>query len=133
MSCSVLSVPPVISKNDVPGEGLAPKEVKIKVNNTLTLECEAQAIPTPSLLWYKDGQVSHTHTHTHIHRHTHTQFTLHVLYKANTHVEQYAYMSGTLQNSIAMLIHCTIHVLLHKNKRSLSLSFSLSLPVAAER
>ncbi|XP_031431207.1 LOW QUALITY PROTEIN: hemicentin-1 [Clupea harengus] len=50
-------LPPVISKNDVPGEGLAPKEVKIKVNNTLTLECEAQAIPTPSLLWYKDGQL----------------------------------------------------------------------------
>ncbi|KAL2089466.1 hypothetical protein ACEWY4_014154 [Coilia grayii] len=53
----VLPVPPVISKNDVPGEGLAPKEVKIKVNNTLTLECEAQAIPTPTLLWYKDGQL----------------------------------------------------------------------------
>ncbi|KAG5276279.1 hypothetical protein AALO_G00130100 [Alosa alosa] len=50
-------LPPVISKNDVPGEGLAPKEVKIKVNNTLTLECEAQAIPTPTLLWYKDGQL----------------------------------------------------------------------------
>ncbi|KAG5850585.1 hypothetical protein ANANG_G00084020 [Anguilla anguilla] len=50
-------IPPVISKNDVPGEGLSPKEVKIKVNNTLTLECEAQAIPTPKLLWYKDGQL----------------------------------------------------------------------------
>uniref|UniRef100_A0A8C7JTX3 Hemicentin 1 n=1 Tax=Oncorhynchus kisutch TaxID=8019 RepID=A0A8C7JTX3_ONCKI len=51
-------IPPQINKNDVPGEGLAPKEVKIKVNNTLTLECEAQAIPTPSLQWYKDGQVN---------------------------------------------------------------------------
>ncbi|XP_030626728.1 hemicentin-1 [Chanos chanos] len=50
-------IPPVINKNDVPGEGLAPKEVKIKVNNTLTLECEAQAIPTPTLIWYKDGQI----------------------------------------------------------------------------
>lgn len=50
------TVPPVISK-DVLGEGFAPKEVKIKVNNTLTLECEAQAIPTPTLQWYKDGQV----------------------------------------------------------------------------
>ncbi|ROL43461.1 Hemicentin-1, partial [Anabarilius grahami] len=50
-------VPPVINKNDIPGESLAPKEVKIKVNNTLTLECEAQAIPTPTLVWYKDGQI----------------------------------------------------------------------------
>lgn len=51
------AVPPVINKNDIPGESLAPKEVKIKVNNTLTLECEAQAVPTPTLVWYKDGQV----------------------------------------------------------------------------
>ncbi|KAG8003177.1 Hemicentin-1, partial [Nibea albiflora] len=50
-------VPPQINKNDIPGEGLAPKEVKIKVNSTLTLECAAQAFPTPALEWYKDGQV----------------------------------------------------------------------------
>ncbi|KAM6962600.1 hemicentin-1 [Aplochiton taeniatus] len=50
-------IPPQINKNDLPWESLAPKEVKIKVNNTLTLECEAQAIPTPSLQWYKDGQI----------------------------------------------------------------------------
>lgn len=50
-------VPPQINKNDIPGEGLTPKEVKIKVNSTLTLECEAEAIPTPALQWYKDGQV----------------------------------------------------------------------------
>ncbi|KAJ7986246.1 hypothetical protein DPEC_G00337960 [Dallia pectoralis] len=50
-------VPPQINKNDVPGKGLSPKEVKIKVNHTLTLECVALAIPTPSLQWYKDGQV----------------------------------------------------------------------------
>jgi hemicentin len=41
------------------GPGLSPKEVKIKVNNTLTLECEAYAIPSASLSWYKDGQASH--------------------------------------------------------------------------
>lgn len=50
-------VPPQINKNDIPGEGLAPKEVKIKINSTLTLECEAQAFPTPALQWFKDGQV----------------------------------------------------------------------------
>ncbi|XP_066533975.1 hemicentin-1 [Hoplias malabaricus] len=49
-------IPPVISKDGI-GEGFAPREIKIKVNNTLTLECEAQAIPTPSLQWYKDGQI----------------------------------------------------------------------------
>ncbi|GAA6099393.1 hemicentin-1 isoform X2 [Tachysurus ichikawai] len=50
-------IPPVISKDNIQGEGFAPKEIKIKVNNTLTLECEAQAIPVPTLHWYKDGQI----------------------------------------------------------------------------
>ncbi|XP_033885551.3 hemicentin-1-like isoform X1 [Acipenser ruthenus] len=49
-------IPPMISKDDLPGIGLSPKEVKIKVNNSLTLECEAQGIPTATLNWYKDGQ-----------------------------------------------------------------------------
>lgn len=39
--------------------GLSPKEVKIKVNHSLTLECEAHAIPTAAISWYKDGQASH--------------------------------------------------------------------------
>ncbi|MBN3312119.1 HMCN1 protein, partial [Atractosteus spatula] len=56
-------IPPVINKEDVPGEGVSPKEVKIRVNNSLTLECEAQAIPTPSLRWYKDGQLLHADGH----------------------------------------------------------------------
>ncbi|XP_069009305.1 hemicentin-1 [Embiotoca jacksoni] len=56
-------VPPQINKNGIPGEGLVPKEVKIKVNSTLTLECIAQAFPTPALLWYKDGQILRTDDH----------------------------------------------------------------------
>lgn len=56
-TCFCTSVPPHINKNDIPGEGLTPKEVKVKVNSTLTLECAAQAFPTPALRWYKDGQV----------------------------------------------------------------------------
>ncbi|XP_047443825.1 hemicentin-1 isoform X2 [Mugil cephalus] len=56
-------VPPLINKNDIPGEGLVPKEVKIKVNSTLTLECVAQAFPTPALQWYKDGQILQTDDH----------------------------------------------------------------------
>uniref|UniRef100_A0A3Q3K3Y4 Hemicentin 1 n=1 Tax=Monopterus albus TaxID=43700 RepID=A0A3Q3K3Y4_MONAL len=50
-------VPPQINKNDITGEGVAPKEVKIKVNSTLTLECAAEAFPSPALQWYKDGQI----------------------------------------------------------------------------
>lgn len=34
------------------------KEVKTKVNSTLTLECESWAAPPPTIHWYKDGQVS---------------------------------------------------------------------------
>ncbi|XP_019490993.1 PREDICTED: hemicentin-1 [Hipposideros armiger] len=49
-------IPPIINKGDLLGPGLSPKEVKIKVNTTLTLECEAYAIPSASLSWYKDGQ-----------------------------------------------------------------------------
>ncbi|XP_040895666.1 hemicentin-1 [Toxotes jaculatrix] len=56
-------VPPQINKNDIPGEGLAPKEVKIKVNSTLTLECAAEAFPTPALQWYKDGQILRADSH----------------------------------------------------------------------
>uniref|UniRef100_A0A8C2ZWU4 Hemicentin-1 n=1 Tax=Cyclopterus lumpus TaxID=8103 RepID=A0A8C2ZWU4_CYCLU len=56
-------VPPQINKNDIPGEGLAPKEVKVKVNSTLTLECAAQAFPTAALQWYKDGQILRADDH----------------------------------------------------------------------
>uniref|UniRef100_A0A4W3JWV4 Hemicentin 1 n=1 Tax=Callorhinchus milii TaxID=7868 RepID=A0A4W3JWV4_CALMI len=49
-------IPPTINKDDVPGFGLSPKEIKIKINNSLTLECETQAIPAATLRWYKDGQ-----------------------------------------------------------------------------
>nr|XP_054608122.1 hemicentin-1 isoform X2 [Nothobranchius furzeri] len=56
-------VPPQINKNDILGEGLAPKEVKIKINSTLTLECVAQAFPTPAMQWYKDGQILRADSH----------------------------------------------------------------------
>ncbi|NWV42606.1 HMCN1 protein, partial [Grantiella picta] len=49
-------IPPTISKGDISGMGLSPKEVKIKVNHSLTLECEAHAIPAAAISWYKDGQ-----------------------------------------------------------------------------
>ncbi|KAM3620522.1 uncharacterized protein V6R79_024924 [Siganus canaliculatus] len=49
-------VPPQIDKNDIQGQWLLPKEVKVKVNSTLTLECAAQAFPPPALRWFKDGQ-----------------------------------------------------------------------------
>ncbi|XP_076984267.1 hemicentin-2 [Tamandua tetradactyla] len=48
-------IPPSISKDDASGE-LGVKEVKTKVNSTLTLECEWWAVPPPAISWYKDGQ-----------------------------------------------------------------------------
>ncbi|XP_053523819.1 hemicentin-2 [Artibeus jamaicensis] len=48
-------IPPSISKNDSMGE-VAVKEVKTKVNSTLTLECECWASPPPAISWYKDGR-----------------------------------------------------------------------------
>lgn len=54
-----LAVPPTISREDLSGLGLSPKEVKIRVNNSLTLECEVHAIPAAGIRWYKDRQASH--------------------------------------------------------------------------
>lgn len=51
------SVPPSISKDDPTGE-VGVKEVKTKVNSTLSLECECWATPPPTISWYKDGRVS---------------------------------------------------------------------------
>ncbi|XP_046530474.1 hemicentin-2 isoform X1 [Equus quagga] len=48
-------IPPSISKDDPSGE-VGMKEVKAKVNSTLTLECECRAAPPPAISWYKDGQ-----------------------------------------------------------------------------
>ncbi|NWX99119.1 HMCN1 protein, partial [Nothoprocta ornata] len=51
-------VPPTIIKGDGSGMGLSSKEVKIKINHSLTLECEAHAVPAAAISWYKDGQAS---------------------------------------------------------------------------
>uniref|UniRef100_A0A670IF80 Hemicentin 1 n=1 Tax=Podarcis muralis TaxID=64176 RepID=A0A670IF80_PODMU len=60
-------IPPTINRGDLSGVGLSPKEVKIRVNNSLTLECEAHAIPAAAIRWYKDGQASHQITSFHEH------------------------------------------------------------------
>uniref|UniRef100_A0A8D0V8T8 Hemicentin-1 n=1 Tax=Sus scrofa TaxID=9823 RepID=A0A8D0V8T8_PIG len=65
-------IPPIINKGDLLGPGLSPKEVKIKVNNTLTLECEAYAVPSASLSWYKDGQPLKSDDHVTIAANGHT-------------------------------------------------------------
>ncbi|XP_063100238.1 hemicentin-2 isoform X2 [Cavia porcellus] len=48
-------IPPSISKDDPAGD-LGVKEVKTKVNSTLSLECECWGSPPPAISWYKDGQ-----------------------------------------------------------------------------
>uniref|UniRef100_A0A8C5X6K5 Hemicentin-1 n=1 Tax=Malurus cyaneus samueli TaxID=2593467 RepID=A0A8C5X6K5_9PASS len=49
-------IPPTIAKGDMEGKGLSPREVKIKVNHSLSLQCEAHAVPAAAISWYKDGQ-----------------------------------------------------------------------------
>ncbi|XP_026558988.1 hemicentin-1 [Pseudonaja textilis] len=49
-------IPPMISRGDLSGLGLSPKEVKIRMNNSLILECEVHAIPAAAIRWYKDRQ-----------------------------------------------------------------------------
>ncbi|XP_023810079.1 hemicentin-1 isoform X2 [Oryzias latipes] len=56
-------VPPQINKNDISGHELSSKEVKVTINSTLTLECVAQAFPSPTLQWYKDGQILRADDH----------------------------------------------------------------------
>ncbi|XP_055962583.1 hemicentin-1 [Sorex fumeus] len=56
-------IPPIINKGDLLGPGLSPKEVKIRVNNTLTLECEAYAVPSAAVSWYRDGQALKSDDH----------------------------------------------------------------------
>ncbi|XP_030391160.1 hemicentin-2 isoform X4 [Gopherus evgoodei] len=55
-------VPPWIAKDHALGE-FAMKEVKTKVNGTLTLECESWAVPKPTIQWYKDGQLLESDSH----------------------------------------------------------------------
>ncbi|KAM6400073.1 hemicentin-2 [Rhynochetos jubatus] len=49
-------VPPWIARDDPLGE-FAMKEVKTRVNSTVTLECETWAVPEPTIRWYKDKQL----------------------------------------------------------------------------
>ncbi|KAK2497109.1 hypothetical protein MC885_006689 [Smutsia gigantea] len=58
-------IPPSISKDDPSGE-VSVREVKTKVNSTLTLECESWAAPPPTISWYKDGRPVTPHERLHI-------------------------------------------------------------------
>ncbi|XP_010176901.1 PREDICTED: hemicentin-2, partial [Mesitornis unicolor] len=49
-------VPPWIARDDS-SEEFAMKEVKARVNSTVTLECETWAVPKPTIQWYKDEQL----------------------------------------------------------------------------
>ncbi|KAG9473293.1 hypothetical protein GDO78_019504 [Eleutherodactylus coqui] len=48
-------IPPQITRDT--GENHGTKEVKTKVNSTLTLQCDSRAVPKPIVQWYKDGQL----------------------------------------------------------------------------
>ncbi|XP_010139814.1 PREDICTED: hemicentin-2-like, partial [Buceros rhinoceros silvestris] len=49
-------VPPRIARDDPLGK-FDVKEVKTRVNSTVTLECETWAVPEPTIQWYKDKQL----------------------------------------------------------------------------
>ncbi|XP_075295707.1 hemicentin-2 [Opisthocomus hoazin] len=51
-----VQVPPWIARDDPLGQ-FAIKEVKTRVNSTVTLECETWAVPEPTIQWYKDKQL----------------------------------------------------------------------------
>ncbi|KAM8995979.1 hemicentin-2 isoform 2-T2 [Ara ararauna] len=55
-------VPPWIARDEPSGE-YAVKEVKARVNSTVTLECETWAVPEPTIRWYKDKQLLESDDH----------------------------------------------------------------------
>ncbi|XP_071622127.1 hemicentin-2 isoform X2 [Heliangelus exortis] len=55
-------VPPWIARDDLLGE-FAMKEVKARVNSTVTLQCETWAVPEPAIQWYKDKQLLESSSH----------------------------------------------------------------------
>ncbi|KAG8447614.1 hypothetical protein GDO86_014935 [Hymenochirus boettgeri] len=60
-------IPPAIKRDDSNQE-VGIKEIKAKVNSSLTLHCESQAVPKPSLHWYKDGKLLESSDGTQIQR-----------------------------------------------------------------
>lgn len=58
MTFSPISVPPSFQRNGVSGSGIfSAGEVKdVVLNNPISLYCETNAVPPPTLTWYKDGQ-----------------------------------------------------------------------------
>lgn len=54
-----LAVPPSFQRNGNPDSGIVSAgEVKdVILNNPISLYCETNAVPPPTLTWYKDGQL----------------------------------------------------------------------------
>ncbi|XP_064420214.1 hemicentin-2 [Latimeria chalumnae] len=59
-------IPPQFAGDDQLHSGFRTTEVKTKINSTLTLQCEFRADPSPTLRWYKDGQLLEGSDHLHI-------------------------------------------------------------------
>ncbi|XP_069093155.1 hemicentin-2 isoform X1 [Pleurodeles waltl] len=55
-------IPPQIQTDTADGN-LVVKEVKTKINSSLSLHCESRAVPAPTLTWYKDGQLLESKGH----------------------------------------------------------------------
>lgn len=58
----LLSVPPTFNRPDRDGGNTSPSGFGVDVrdvilNNPISLYCETNAVPPPTLTWYKDGQL----------------------------------------------------------------------------
>ncbi|XP_066569261.1 hemicentin-1 isoform X1 [Amia ocellicauda] len=56
-------VPPQIEGEP---SGFDTREVKVRINGTLTLSCQSKAFPEPTTQWYKDGQLLKNNSHVEI-------------------------------------------------------------------
>ncbi|XP_043914327.1 hemicentin-2 isoform X2 [Protopterus annectens] len=56
-------IPPQILKGDQLLDSFGAREVKLKINSTLTLQCDSRAVPAPTLRWYKDGLLLEDNVH----------------------------------------------------------------------
>ncbi|XP_069465362.1 hemicentin-2 isoform X1 [Ambystoma mexicanum] len=55
-------VPPQIQMEDST-DAFAVKEVKTRINTSLSLQCDSWAVPAPTITWYKDGQLLESKDH----------------------------------------------------------------------
>ncbi|KAG2469776.1 HMCN2 protein, partial [Polypterus senegalus] len=59
-------VPPKIEKHRLTTVGADSREIKVRINHTLSLTCMTENQPEPNLVWFKNGQILKSDNRTHI-------------------------------------------------------------------